>query len=104
MSRPTRQRTIELLDAVYDLLKNRTGVVHYKPLSKAIIASGLWEEPWGDDHEKTLYNAIFSHFKSHGKKGLFLLFKGGYICTTNVPGAEHYDEAVAIPDQNRIRP
>jgi hypothetical protein len=104
MPRPTRQRTIELLDSVYDLLKNRTTVVHYKPLAKAIIASGLWADCWGEDHAKTLYNAIFAHFKAHGKNGLFLLFKGGYVCTTNVPGAELYDETAAMGVQRQIKP
>ena len=104
MPRPTRQRTIELLDAVYDLLKNRTGTVHYKPLTNAMIESGLWAEPWSDNPEKALYNAIFAHFRKHGKAGLFLLFAGGYICTTNIPGAEFYDEAVAMKSKPRTRP
>jgi hypothetical protein len=63
----------------------------------------LWAEPWSDDPEKALYNAIFAHFKAHGKNGLFLLFKGGYVCTTNVPGAELYDETVAMGVQRQIK-
>lgn len=103
MSRPTRQRTIELLDTVYDLLKNKTSTIHYKPLADVLVKTGLWAEPWGDDHAKTLYNAIFSHFRAHGKSGLFLLFAGGYICTTNIPGAEFYDEETAMKSKKRIR-
>ena len=96
MARRASERTMELLDNVYELLSTSDIPIHYKQLADILVKSGIWVDPWGKEPDQILWSAINNHIKKYGTSGKFVWLGGGYVITTLIEGIEFYEEVTGI--------
>jgi hypothetical protein len=87
-------RTVKLLTTVYELLFDHGQPIHYKELTKVLIDSGVWENPWGKEPDQILYSAMHNEFRRYGTDCRFLFLGKGFVCaSTVVEGIEFFEQA-----------
>jgi hypothetical protein len=99
-----KERTSTLLDAVDELLRETQEPIHYKELTKIMIGSGLWADPWGKEPDQILYSLMHNEVKRYGQGGgRFLFMGGGIFCTTFMEGLDELVELLPTPSANQAQ-
>lgn len=95
------ERTVALLDTVDMLLRSTQEPIHYRELTKVLIESGLWAQPWGKEHDQILYSAIHNEVKRLGQEvSRFIFMGGGIFCTSFIEGIDEIIELLPVPEHN----